>query len=202
MPDYAKTVIYKLINYDSPDLVYVGSTTNFTKRKQHHKEGTLSINNAKRNLKVYTSIRENGGWENWSMIKICDYPCNNRREAEQVEDKYMLELKSNLHMRRPFQTPESRKEYLVNRMDIKKEYDKNRRNGEKAEDIKAKKREAYHIDKEKSKEKNNEAYHRNKEKYSQMITCNCGVIIQTRRITAHEKTTKHQKYLNVCLSTL
>ena len=33
MPDYAKTVIYKLINYDYPDLVYVGSTTKFTKRK-------------------------------------------------------------------------------------------------------------------------------------------------------------------------
>jgi len=38
MPDYAKTIIYKLINYDYPDLVYVGSTTNFTKRKQGHKE--------------------------------------------------------------------------------------------------------------------------------------------------------------------
>ena len=37
MPDYTKTTIYKLINYDYPELVYVGSTTNFTKRKQCHK---------------------------------------------------------------------------------------------------------------------------------------------------------------------
>ena len=44
MPDYAKTLIYKLINYDYPDLVYVGSTTNFTKRKQHHKERCLNPN--------------------------------------------------------------------------------------------------------------------------------------------------------------
>jgi len=202
MPDYAKTVIYKLINYDSPDLVYVGSTTNFTKRKQHHKEGCFNINCKKHNIKLYKTIRENGGWENWNMIIISDYPCNNRREAEQEEDRYMQLLKPMLNMRRAFQTPETRKEYFVNRTDIKKEYDKNRRNGEKAEDIKAKKREAYHIDKEKSKEKNKEAYHRNKEKYSQMITCNCGVIIQTRRITAHEKTTKHQKYVNMCLSTM
>ena len=44
MPNYDKTVIYKLINYDYPDLVYVGSTTNFTKRKQHHKECCLNLN--------------------------------------------------------------------------------------------------------------------------------------------------------------
>ena len=53
MPDYAKTIIYKLINYDCPDLVYVGSTTNFTKRKQHHKQRCLNINDKKHNLKVY-----------------------------------------------------------------------------------------------------------------------------------------------------
>ena len=69
MPDYAKTIIYKLINYDYPDLVYVGSTTNFTKRKQKHKESCLNEKSKKHNLKVYTNIRENDGWENWSMIK-------------------------------------------------------------------------------------------------------------------------------------
>jgi hypothetical protein len=39
MPDYAKTIIYKLVNYDYPELVYVGSTTKFTNRKRHHKSG-------------------------------------------------------------------------------------------------------------------------------------------------------------------
>ena len=62
MPDYAKTVIYKLINYDYPDLVYVGSTTNFTKRKQNHKVRCLNPNDKKYNYKVYASIRENDGW--------------------------------------------------------------------------------------------------------------------------------------------
>jgi predicted GIY-YIG superfamily endonuclease len=45
MPDYAKTIIYKLINYDYPELVYVGSTTNFTKRKQKHKVSCLNEKN-------------------------------------------------------------------------------------------------------------------------------------------------------------
>ena len=37
MPNYQNTIIYKLINYDCPEHVYVGSTTNWVKRKQHHK---------------------------------------------------------------------------------------------------------------------------------------------------------------------
>jgi len=110
MPEYAKTIIYKLINYDYPDLVYVGSTTNFTKRKQGHKERCLNEKSKKHNLKLYVSIREYGGWEDWSMIKICDYPCNNRRQAEQEEDKFMLELKANMNMARAFRTKQQYRE--------------------------------------------------------------------------------------------
>ena len=104
MVDYTKTIIYKLINYDYPDLVYVGSTTNFTKRKQCQKVSCLNEKSKKHNLKVYTNIRENDGWENWSMIKICDYPCGNRREAELEEDRYMTELKSNMNTNRASRT--------------------------------------------------------------------------------------------------
>ena len=104
MPDYAKTIIYKLINYDYPDLVYVGSTTNFTKRKQNHKQRCLNPNDKKYNYKVYVSIREYDGWENWNMNKKFDYPCNNKREAELKEDEYMTELKANMNMKRALRT--------------------------------------------------------------------------------------------------
>ena len=200
MPDYAKTVIYKLINYDYPDLVYVGSTTNFTKRKQHHKEGCFNIDCKKHNVKLYNTIRENGGWNAWNMIKICDYPCDNRREAEQEEDRYMQILKPNLNMRRAYQTPETKKEYFENRKDIKKEYDKARRT-EKAEEIKSKKREAYLRDKDKYRERNKEAYLKNREKNTQKITCICGITIQKCYTRSHEKTKQHQNYLNSLDST-
>ena len=119
MPNYAKTIIYKLINYDYPDLVYVGSTTNFTKRKQGHKERCSNEKSKKHNLKLYKMIREYGGWENWSMIKICDYPCENRRQAEQEEDKYMLELKANMNSNRAFRTQQ---EYRDDNKGRKQEY--------------------------------------------------------------------------------
>ena len=110
MPNYAKTIIYKLINYDYPDLVYVGSTTNFTKRKQGHKERCSNEKSKKHNLKLYVGIREYGGWENWSMIKICDYPCENRRQAEQEEDEFILKLKANMNMVRAFRTKQQYRE--------------------------------------------------------------------------------------------
>jgi predicted GIY-YIG superfamily endonuclease len=69
---YSKTIIYKLINYDYPELVYVGSTTNFTKRQQHHKDAVYNTNSRKYNYKIYTTIRENCNWESWIMIKICN----------------------------------------------------------------------------------------------------------------------------------
>ena len=175
MPDYAKTLIYKLINYDCPDLIYVGSTTNFTKRKQAHKERCLNTKSKKNNIKVYKTIRENGGWENWNMIKICDFPCSDRREAEKEEDRYMLELNSTLHMRRPFQTIETRKDYFDGRKDIKKEYDKIRRQ-ENSEEIKAKKR---------------EAYYKNKEKNSVPVQCECGAIVKKSYFNIHKNNNIH-----------
>ena len=110
MPDYAKTIIYKLINYYYPDLVYVGSMTNFTKRKQGHKERCLNEKCKKYYLKLYKLIRGNGNWDNWNMIKICDYPWQNRRQAEQEEDKYMLEFKANMNMVRAFKTKQQYRE--------------------------------------------------------------------------------------------
>ena len=106
MPDYTKTVIYKLINYDCQDLVYVGSTTNFTKRKAQHKQKT----NENVNRKLYNTIREKGGWESWNMIKICDFPCNTSAEARQEEDRHMILLKSNLNSYRAYMSDEDKKE--------------------------------------------------------------------------------------------
>ena len=128
MPDYTKTIIYKLINYDCPDLVYVGSTTNFTKRKHRHKQNTINCNTSK----VYSTIRDNGGWESWNMIKICDYPCNSSIEARQEEDRQMLKQKATLNSCRAYTSEETKKtekkeydnEYRENNKDKKKEYDK------------------------------------------------------------------------------
>jgi len=105
MPNYANTIIYKLINYDCPDLLYVGSTTNFIKRKQQHKQTCKTGN-----TKLYKSIREHGDWDSWVMVKISDYPCTSIAEARMEEDRVMIELKANLNMVRAYTTKQQTKE--------------------------------------------------------------------------------------------
>ncbi len=64
--DYSKTVIYKIVCNDlSITDCYVGSTTDFTKRKCKHKSLCL-----KSDMKLYSFIRNNGNWENWAMLEI------------------------------------------------------------------------------------------------------------------------------------
>ena len=100
MPDFSKTVIYKIQHEDDESLLYVGSTTNFTKRKCSHKRNCNNPNDRIYNIKLYQMIRDNGGWNCFRMIQIKKFPCNNKREAESEEDMFMMELKANMNHQR------------------------------------------------------------------------------------------------------
>jgi len=202
MPDYAKTIIYKLINYDYPELVYVGSTTNFTKRKQQHKQRCLNEKNKNHNLKVYVSIRDYDGWENWNMIKICDYPCNNKREAELKEDEYMTELKANMNMKRASRTQQQYRE--DNKEKIKEYYEDNKEklqeykkeyNKEYRENNKERIQEYCENNKEKINQQKKEYYETNKstilEKNKIKIKCECGCEVTKNDLKRHQKTKKN-----------
>ena len=97
--NYQNTVIYKIQHTEKDDLLYVGHTTSFTKRKASHKSTCNNPNSSYHNLKVYTMIRENGGWGMFKMLEIKKFPCNDDREACAEEDKCMKELKANMNSR-------------------------------------------------------------------------------------------------------
>ena len=42
--DYSKSVIYKIEHVDNPELLYVGSTTDFIRRKSQHKNTCINSN--------------------------------------------------------------------------------------------------------------------------------------------------------------
>ena len=108
--DYSKTVIYKIVcNDENVDYLYIGSTTNFTKRKACHKSCCNNINSIKHNQKKYIEIRNNGGWENFKMIEVEKYPCNDKREAEKREEEVRLELKANMNSIRCYITEEEKR---------------------------------------------------------------------------------------------
>ena len=111
MPDYSNTKLYKIFCLDlSVKDFYIGHTTNMKIREINHRANT-NENHCKSNLKLYAFIRENGGWENWHMEEIETFSCNNRREAEEYEDKKIQELQPTLNsQRRAYLTEEEKRQ--------------------------------------------------------------------------------------------
>jgi len=109
--DYSKCIIYKLVCDDlNIKDIYVGHTTDFRRRKNRHKQGCINENLASYNFRVYDTIRKNGGWDNWSMIEIEKYSCNDSNEATARERHWLEELQANLNMITPSRTQEERAE--------------------------------------------------------------------------------------------
>ena len=113
-------VFYKICS-DDCDETYVGSTCNFKSRKMQHKSRCYD---EKYNYKIYQAIRANGGWDNFKMIQIGTRDNITKREAEQVEEEYRLDLKATMNTQRAYRSPEVNKEH---RKKYQVEYDKNYR---------------------------------------------------------------------------
>ena len=92
--DYERTIIYKIVCNDLKiKECYVGATTEFTKRKNSHKHRYNEINE----IKVYQFIRTNGGWDNWTMVMVEQYPCKSKLESDKRERHWIETLKAELN---------------------------------------------------------------------------------------------------------
>ena len=98
--DYSNTIIYKIFCKDvTVKDIYVGHTTNITKRKYQHKTASKNETN---DLKIYKVIRDNGGWDNWNMIEIAKYNCKNATEARIKEQEHYELLNTTLNSVPPY----------------------------------------------------------------------------------------------------
>jgi hypothetical protein len=105
--DYSQTFAYMLCCKD-PTItdVYVGHTTNLTKRKSGHKNKCNNPTDKSYNVYVYQFIRENGGWNNWEMIVLETKSCIDGDDARRLERKWFEEKKASLNTVRPFVSKE------------------------------------------------------------------------------------------------
>lgn len=128
--DYSKTCIYKLVHFDdlNDENIYIGHTTNYNQRFYNHRRNAINKEDYihTSNYKVYQFIRANGGWDNWRMKIIEEYPCKDEQEAKAREKYWKTELKATLNMREPCRTYkeyyEDNREKILER---NKEYRKN-----------------------------------------------------------------------------
>ena len=122
--DYSKGFIYKIVCKDiTISNIYVGSSTDWVKRKSQHKSTCNNENDRHYKIYFYQFMRSHGGWNNWTMLKICNYPCNNKFELCNEERYYMELLQSDLNKQKPQQTLYENDDLLTD-TENKKAYDK------------------------------------------------------------------------------
>ena len=197
MVNYSKGLVYKLCCNDTNITdIYVGSTTNFIRRKCTHKSACNNENDKHHNIHVYKFIRNNGGWDNWSMILLREYSATNKKRLERKEHKYIVKLKATLNYRIPTRTPEQ--SYETNKQvmnERKKEYYKVNK------DVILNRNKAYReTNKQVISEQKKEFYKDNndeiKRKHNERIECDCGCITSRSNLAKHKKTQKHKDLMN------
>lgn len=182
--DFTKVIIYKIVCNDLKihDL-YVGYTTEFTKRKSMHKTYCNLETHKNYNLKLYQMIRDNGGWSNWSMIEIEKYPCTDSNEARARERYWYEILNANLNTVCPFLSEEEKK--INARVLSKKHYEEN----------KDKKQKYYEENRDKNLKIRKEYYLNHKEEHNQYMKeyrINHSDEIKEKRVKNSEE---HKQYM-------
>ena len=197
MTNYLNSVIYMLKKKDDYDNenVYIGSTYDFIRRKHSHKNSCNNPNHKDYNMKVYQYIRNNGGWNEFNMIVIENYPCNCKEELVKKEDEIICKINCKLNSNRAKRSKKER--YEDNRNKIK-EQSKQYYQNNKEKRLKQKK-EYYENNKNKVLEQKKEYYQNNQEKIkankTEKIKCDkCGSEITRNHIARHQKTEKCQNY--------
>jgi len=171
--DYSKSFIYKLCCKDKNiEECYIGSSTNWIQRKYIHKSRCNNENGIYYIQKKYKFIRKNGGWDNWEMILIHNYPCNTSQELRREEERVRQEYNKNLNSQRAYLTKEQFKKE-------QKEYNTN----------------YYKINNNKIKNNSKKYRDSNKDKVNEKITCECGSVVYKRYLKKHRETIKHKNLL-------
>jgi len=176
--DYSKMCIYKIVSKDFLiTSLYIGSTTDITKRRSHHKYNCNNPNSKSYNCKIYETIRANGGFENWDVIIIENIPdCKNGEQARTRERFWFETLNAYLNTVRPIVTDDEAKE-------LKKECSKEYRDNNRDKIIE--------YNKEYHKENRENILENNKTPY----VCECGTSCVKSSVSRHQKTAKHNKLM-------
>ena len=111
--NYDKTHFYKLCCTD-PTItdIYVGHTTDFTRRRHVHKTDCCNEKSKNHNTYTYKFIRDNQGWDNWDMVLIETLKCDDVLHARKTERGFIEQLSASLNSVIPSRTvAEQKKQY-------------------------------------------------------------------------------------------
>ena len=112
--DYSNTIFYKIYCKD-PSIkdLYIGHTTNFVQRKHSHKQSCINPKLESYKCKLYKCIRDNLGWDNWTMEIIAFHNCEDLHSAKVQEQYYFEEYKATLNSVQPLPKRKPKKENII-----------------------------------------------------------------------------------------
>ena len=179
--DFSTSVIYHIRHMESKEVVYVGSTTNFSERKRKHK---YNYNNEGNHFKypIYCHIRDNGGFNCFEVIPIQSLKLENKTELLIAEQEEINRHHTLVNRNKAYITIEERKEHDKK---YKKHYYQ-----ENKEIINEKNKEYQKEYREEHKEIINE-------KQKQPVKCPiCNSTVARVCLKRHQRSNKCQEYLN------
>ena len=193
--DYSKTVIYKIVCNDlTKKEVYVGNTTDFTVRKYNHKYNCNTPSSREYDKLIYKYIRENGGWDKFSMLEIEKYPCKDGNEARTRERYWYEQLNAKLNQICPITSKQEKKEYMIQYREENKEKLKAQRK-QYCDNHKEKVKKYYEANKEHYKRYREENKEKISEKRNIKVECECGCITSKSNLAYHKKSKQHQSLI-------
>ena len=101
MSKYDKFVIYKIYQPEFPEILYIGSTTNFSSRKSNHKKYCHNRVSKKYHYPIYQYIRSCGGIEKFNIEIVEKYPCKTKMEVLQREKELIIIHYAKLNTNKP-----------------------------------------------------------------------------------------------------
>jgi len=186
--------VYHIINKETDEVLYVGSTKDYNKRKKDHRNLWYK---EKYNHPIYKYIRENDIQYDMKPIKTFD--TYNKEELLQEEQEEIEKHINLLNSHNAFgfnieKNKELTKKYREENRDKLKELNKKWREDNK-ELLKEKRKKYIEENKYTVKETKKKYYEKNKEQKKEKITCECGSKVRKDGLTQHKKSKKHQTYL-------
>jgi predicted GIY-YIG superfamily endonuclease len=96
--------VYTIYKIQCGNEVYVGSSRDFTQRKNTHKHYCHNETSKAFNRKIYKAIRENGGWDSKMISPIELFDCETSIEARIREQFWIREYNATLNTNRSYST--------------------------------------------------------------------------------------------------
>ena len=109
--DFTNSIIYHIRHMESKEVVYVGSTTNFSQRKTKHKYNCNHEGKECFTYPIYSHIRDNGGFDCFEVIPIQSLKLENKTQLLIAEQEEIDKHRNLVNSRKAHRPIEEHKEY-------------------------------------------------------------------------------------------